>query len=172
MITPGRSLDDHLLSVAHGFEKNVLSRESGIECEASILFSSAFIEVRDWLDETAPGRPYMHMIGECLNLRGKLPYGVTGLRFPEKRGLPVDVFYEFTNEQIQDLVGKGLYEPGFSCPSVLTDGRSLIDMPVYVDIAAIQPESEGDVPVLFAAIEYPHSISMTMEDCGDRKSVV
>lgn len=165
MITPGKTMDDHLMTVTHSFADEDVTHEEGIPCEGSILFSKAFMASRSWLDDEAPGRPYMHMVGECLSLRGNLPQGVSQLNFEEHHGIPVDILYEFSDEQLADLVSKGLYTKGFKCPDILT-GDSFIDMPVYVDVAAVSPDVTTSVPILFADIENRKAITTDMQACG------
>lgn len=165
MITPGKTMDDHLMTVTHSLADNDVTHEEGIPCEGSILFSKAFMASRSWLDDEAPGRPYMHMVGECLSLRGNLPQGVSQLNFEEHHGIPVDILYEFSDEQLADLVSKGLYTKGFKCPDILT-GDSFIDMPVYVDVAAVSPDVTASVPILFADIENRKAIITDMQACG------
>lgn len=165
MITPGKTMDDHLMTVTHSLADDAVTHEEGIPCEGSILFSKAFMASRSWLDDEAPGRPYMHMVGECLSLRGNLPHGVSQLNFEEHHGIPVDILYEFSDEQLAGLVSKGLYSKGFKCPDILT-GDSFIDMPVYVDVAAVSPDVNASVPILFADIENRKAITTDMQACG------
>lgn len=165
MITPGKTMDDHLMTVTHSLADEDVTHEEGIPCEGSILFSKAFMASRSWLDDEAPGRPYMHMVGECLSLRGNLPQGVSQLNFEEHHGIPVDILYEFSDEQLAGLVSKGLYSKGFKCPDILT-GDSFIDMPVYVDVTAVSPDVTTSVPILFADIENRKAIITDMQACG------
>lgn len=163
MITSGRTMDDHLVSIAHRLNSNELSEESGIPCEGSVHFSRAFMSAHSWYDQDNPGRPYMQMLGECQSLRGDMPYGVTELRFKDNEGIPIQIAYEFTDDQLANLVKKGLYHNNFKCPDILTS--NFIDIPMYVDVMAIQPDKSG-VPIVFADVEDRMAIETNMHDCG------
>ena len=87
-------------------------------------------------------RPYLDMMGHVRSLRDlkasfgeegmapvKMPYGIEDITFPETE-VPVHFYYEFSDEQLKNLVDKGLFRPGFqSVPDILTQA-------VFEDIAA------------------------------------
>ena len=138
--------------------------EKGVHCEGDIHVSEAYLSANSWYDDKNPGRPYMHIIGECRSIRGKMPYGVTKLTFKEGGGIPVDILYEFSDDEISGMVKKGLYKPGFECPEEIY--TNVLDMPITCNFIAVGPQEGSNVPILFADIVRKHHIVTNSEDCG------
>lgn len=138
--------------------------EKGVQCEGDIYVSKAHLNANSWYDHKNPGRPYMHITGECRSIRGKMPYGVTKLTFKEGKGIPVDIFYEFTDDEISGMVKKGLYRPGFECPEEIYG--NVLDMPITCNFIVVAPQEGSSVPILFADIVDKHNIVTNSDDCG------
>lgn len=94
-------------------------------------------------------RPYLHLRGELTEARPvvELPYGVTELILRRGSGLTVDAFYDFTPEQLSDLVGKGYFTTAFRVP----DEMSGIPwtLPGKADFLVVAPELSDEPPVVF-----------------------
>lgn len=164
MIVSAFTTDDPRVAISHAMPDAEREELTGVDCVADINVNSAFIDFHDSQDRERPHRPYMHMICECVGLHGDLPYGVKGLQFPEDKGIPVDIFYEFTDDQLANLVSKGLYSPDFRCPDILFESE--LYMPVYCDMTMVPPQGEDVPPIIFANIEDRGSIEVTAEECG------
>lgn len=168
MRIPGKTMDDHLADVARQLPHGSFVDMQDVECNASIYPSQVFLAFRNGFDRDNPHRPYMHIVGECRGLRKSddTPfYGdVDELSFGEDKGIPVDIFYDFTDAELSHMVGLGMYRRGFECPGIIRESE--LEMPVYCEIRAVEPQAEDDVPVLFANIEDRHTIEVNAENCG------
>lgn len=168
MRIPGKTMDDHLANVARQLPHGSFVDMQDVECNASIYPSQVFLAFRNGFDRDNPHRPYMHIVGECRSLRKSddTPfYGdVDELSFGEDKGIPVDIFYDFTDAELSHMVGLGMYRRGFECPGIIRESE--LEMPVYCEIRAVEPQAEDDVPVLFANIEDRHTIEVNAENCG------
>lgn len=168
MRIPGKTMDDHLADVARQFPEGSFTDMQDVECNADIYPSQVFLEFRTGFDRENPHRPYMHIMGECRGIRkadGTPLYGdVTELSFEENAGIEVDVFYEFSDDELADMVKKGMYHRGFECPDIIRESE--LEIPVYCELRVVEPQFEGDVPILFANIEDRHTISIDEQSSG------
>lgn len=168
MIIPGKTMTDNLLSMAHGFDDQALSYDYDKICDADIHATSAFLDARSWQDPDAPGRPYLHIVGKCIGLRGELGDGVHGLAFNDENALDVDIFYEFSDKEISELVLKGLYHKGFKVPEIMTREDITINVPLACDLVTILPAHENDLPIIFADIKHRNSLVLNLQNSGYR----
>lgn len=168
MIIPGKTMTDNLLSMAHGFDDQALSYDYDKICDADIHATSAFLDARSWQDPDSPGRPYLHIVGKCIGLRGELGDGVHGLAFNEENALDVDIFYEFSDKEISELVLKGLYHKGFKVPEIMTREDITINVPLACDLVTILPAHENDLPIVFADIKHRNSLVLNLQNSGYR----
>lgn len=168
MIIPGKTMTDNLLSMAHGFDDQALSYDYDKICDADIHATSAFLDARSWQDPDAPGRPYLHIVGKCIGLRGELGDGVHGLAFNDDNALDVDIFYEFSDKEISELVLKGLYHKGFKVPEIMTREDITINVPLACDLVTVLPTHENDLPIVFADIKHRNSLVLNLQNSGYR----
>lgn len=168
MIIPGKTMTDNLLSMAHGFDDQALSYDYDKICDADIHATSAFLDARSWQDPDSPGRPYLHIVGKCIGLRGELGDGVHGLAFNDENALDVDIFYEFSDKEISELVLKGLYHKGFKVPEIMTREDITINVPLACDLVTILPAHENDLPIVFADIKHRNSLVLNLQNSGYR----
>lgn len=168
MIIPGKTMTDNLLSMAHGFDDQALSYDYNKICDADIHATSAFLDARSWQDPDSPGRPYMHIVGKCIGLRGELGDGVHGLAFNDENALDVDIFYEFSDKEISELVLKGLYHKGFKVPEIMTREDITINVPLACDLVTVLPAHENDLPIVFADIKHRNSLVLNLQNSGYR----
>lgn len=168
MIIPGKTMTDNLLSMAHGFDDQALSYDYDKICDADIHATSAFLDARSWQDSDSPGRPYLHIVGKCIGLRGELGDGVHGLVFNDENALDVDIFYEFSDKEISELVLKGLYHKGFKVPEIMTREDITINVPLACDLVTVLPAYENDLPIIFADIKHRNSLVLNLQNSGYR----
>ncbi|GAA3138821.1 hypothetical protein JOF29_000249 [Kribbella aluminosa] len=121
-------------------------------------------------------RPYLHLHGELRSVRPhqQLPYGVDEVTFPIGGSEPVDVFYEFDDQQLVQLAQKGYFSPAFNLPEHVTG----IDweLPATIDALVLAPsgdttlvttpESAPDVPVVFVRVHGLGSLDVDLESSG------
>lgn len=168
MRIPGKTMDDHLADVARQLPEGSFVDMQDVECNADIYPSQVFLEYRTGFDRENPHRPYMHIVGECRGIRKAdgTPFvgDVTELTFDEGEGIGIDAFYEFSDEELSHMVSLGMYRRGFECPSIIRESE--LELPVYCELRIVEPQAEGDVPLVFANIEDRHTVPLDSESCG------
>lgn len=151
MRTPGQTVDSPDFGAVRGISSQDREEVKDLPCYGDITVTNAYMGANSWYDRDNPGRPYMHLVGECDSIRGDMPYGVSELTFENSKGIPVDFIYEFTNDELANLVQKGLYSRGFACPDILY--QSVMEMPITCDLTVVRPQMSGDIPIIFADIK-------------------
>lgn len=164
MKTPGQTINSPFYGAIREMPDDSHFNTEGVPCEGNIYASNVFLGANSWQDKENPGRPYMHIMGECRAIKGIMPYGVTELTFEEGKGIPVDIFYEFTDDELSSMVKKGLFKPGFKCPEEMY--TNVLEMPLACNFTAVAPQAGSDVPILFADIANKQYIVTNSGDCG------
>lgn len=161
MRTPGQTTDSPDFGAVRGISSQDREEVKDLPCYGDITVTNAYMAANSWYDRENPGRPYMHLVGECDSIRGDMPYGVSELTFENTKGIPVDFIYEFTNDELANLVQKGLYSRGFACPDILY--QSVMEMPITCDLTVVRPQMSGDIPIIFADIKNKEHILTNSE---------
>lgn len=161
MRTPGQTTDSPDFGAVRGISSQDREEVKDLPCYGDITVTNAYMAANSWYDRENPGRPYMHLVGECDSIRGDMPYGVSELTFENTKGIPVDFIYEFTNDELANLVQKGLYNRGFACPDILY--QSVMEMPITCDLTVVRPQMSGDIPIIFADIKNKEHILTNSE---------
>lgn len=161
MRTPGQTTDSPDFGAVRGISSQDREEVKDLPCYGDITVTNAYMGANSWYDRENPGRPYMHLVGECDSIRGDMPYGVSELTFENTKGIPVDFIYEFTNDELANLVQKGLYSRGFACPDILY--QSVMEMPITCDLTVVRPQMSGDIPIIFADIKNKEHILTNSE---------
>lgn len=161
MRTPGQTTDSPDFGAVRGISSQDREEVKDLPCYGDITVTNAYMGANSWYDRDNPGRPYMHLVGECDSIRGDMPYGVSELTFENTKGIPVDFIYEFTNDELANLVQKGLYSRGFACPDILY--QSVMEMPIICDLTVVRPQMSGDIPIIFADIKNKEHILTNSE---------
>lgn len=161
MRTPGQTVDSPDFGAVRGISSQDREEVKDLPCYGDITVTNAYMAANSWYDRDNPGRPYMHLVGECDSIRGDMPYGVSELTFENTKGIPVDFIYEFTNDELANLVQKGLYSRGFACPDILY--QSVMEMPITCDLTVVRPQMSGDIPIIFADIKNKEHILTNSE---------
>lgn len=161
MRTPGQTTDSPDFGAVRGISSQDREEVKDLPCYGDITVTNAYMGANSWYDRDNPGRPYMHLVGECDSIRGDMPYGVSELTFENTKGIPVDFIYEFTNDELANLVQKGLYSRGFACPDILY--QSVMEMPITCDLTVVRPQMSGDIPIIFADIKNKEHIFTNSE---------
>lgn len=161
MRTPGQTTDSPDFGAVRGISSQDREEVKDLPCYGDITVTNAYMGANSWYDRNNPGRPYMHLVGECDSIRGDMPYGVSELTFENTKGIPVDFIYEFTNDELANLVQKGLYSRGFACPDILY--QSVMEMPITCDLTVVRPQMSGDIPIIFVDIKNKEHILTNSE---------
>ena len=164
MKTPGQTTNSPYFGAIHAIPDDSYFNAKGVPCEGDIYASSVFLGANSWYDKENPGRPYMCIIGECRSIKGRLPYEVTELTFEEGKGIDVDIYYEFSDDELANMVKKGLFKPGFKCPEEMYS--NVLEMPITCNFTVVAPQTDANVPILFADIADKQHIVTNSKDCG------
>lgn len=164
MKTPGQTTNSPYFGAIHAIPDDSYFNAKGVPCEGDIYASSVFLGANSWYDKENPGRPYMCIIGECRSIKGRLPYEVTELTFEEGKGIDVDIYYEFSDDELANMVKKGLFKPGFKCPEEMYS--NVLEMPITCNFTVVAPQTDTNVPILFADIANKQHIVTNSKDCG------
>lgn len=109
-------------------------------------------------------RPYLHISGEVRSVLPAQPFshGVDEVEFARGAGDVVDGYYEFTDQQLMDLLAKGYFNQGFVVPEQVIGLEW--ELPCTLDATIIAPagdnvrlseqeaEAAPDVPLVFLRI--------------------
>lgn len=111
-------------------------------------------------------RPYLHISGELRGVRPAegLPHGIREVVFPPDGGESIDAYYEFSDVQLAQLAQKGYFTEEFEAPDHLTGFEW--DLPANVDVVALAPDRDEDVPVVFVNVRDSGSLVITEETSG------
>lgn len=111
-------------------------------------------------------RPYLHLSGELRAVRcaERLPHGISEISFPPGGGERVEAYYEFTNQQLTELVAKGYFTEAFQVPEEVTGIEW--ELPAKVDAIVLSPDEEGQIPVVFTGVRDIASLSIDAESSG------
>lgn len=106
-------------------------------------------------------RPYLHLQGRIDEVipEVKLPYGVDKLPFKEDSGPSFDAFYEFSDDQLSDLVTKGYFTDKFKVPSDMS--QTTWDLPGKADYLLVYPGTAAEPPLVFVGVQDRSEMTMT-----------
>lgn len=165
MKLPMQNLNSIFASNIQHMDDNEIDDLKNVPMSAVINTDTAFLAFRSPWDRDYPNRPYLHILGSLQQLNGTLPYDITGI-YTQHNTTRVDAFYEFTNDQLSDLVKKGLYERGFEVPEQIKESQLEVD--VNCDFKIIKPDKARNVdfPIVFAQVNNLRNLQLTQENSG------
>lgn len=136
-----------------------------VPCEAVVHIEQAY------LGHHGPDqnyRPYLRLAGEMRGLvpQERLPGDVHELSARPTLGPAFDVFYEFTDEQLGQMVSKGYFSRQFNVPPIMTNAD--YELPVVASVLILEPEdrSAGDVPLVFVEVHNRNDLVLDLESSG------
>lgn len=162
MKVPAVLMTDHLGEVASSLDASESIIVENLPVMGDVSTSTAYLEYRAATDPEAPHRPYLHIIGQVDEVRGDFPHGVTTATV--SNGVPVDIFYEFTDKELADMTMKGMYRRGFEAPVELLR-YPMVDLPMACNVQAFMEEQSG-VPIMFIEIVDAHDMVMDRASSG------
>lgn len=111
-------------------------------------------------------RPVLHLSGELRAVvpQEPLPHGINEVTYAPGRGEHIDAFYEFDDEQLLELVGKGYFSPGFEVPFEIRGIEW--ELPTTIDAVVLEPVEGEDFPVVFVKVHNATELELTLETSG------
>ncbi len=136
-----------------------------VECEAVVHVDQAY------LGHHGPEqnyRPYLRLAGEMRSLvpAERLPGDVHELAARPTLGPTFDVFYEFTDDQLGEMVKKGYFSRDFNVPPMVSN--TTYELPVMASVLVLEPydREAGDVPLVFVDVHNKNSLVLDLESSG------
>ncbi|MFD8609388.1 hypothetical protein [Streptomyces sp. NPDC059631] len=149
-------------------------RERGVETYRLEGVTAELVVVVESLDLKHRGReenyrPYLHVTGELRSVTPTeaLPFGISQVTYSPGQGEKVDAFYEFNDQQLVVLAGKGYFTSGFAVPEQVTGIEW--ELPATADMLVLAPseaQTEGDAPVVFTRIHDIAGLEINLETSG------
>lgn len=139
-------------------------RYDGLAAEIGVLVDSVDLKHRGKQENH---RPYLHIIGELRSITPAepLPYGITQVTYPHGQGEKVDAYYDFDDEQLVALAGKGYFNRSFTVPDRLTGIEW--ELPATVDALVLTPsEQQADSPVVFMQVHRIADLEIDLASSG------
>ena len=161
MRIPAMTMDSPLMRLSRTLGEEKVEQYDAVAAEASITIRGAEIDYYGKHDPTYPGRPYLHFIGDCHELTGDFAHNAKELPFYEEGNIPVDIRYNFSDDEIATMVKQGLFRDGFAVPSDFIGAT--ITVPVTCSLSVVTPSKEDSVPLFFASIKNSHALTMDSE---------
>lgn len=93
-----------------------------------------------------------------------MPYRIEQISLDAQETIEIEVNYSFTTEQLQDLVGKGLYLEGFEPPREWV-GLAM-EFPTEVDVYVAPPLQAGDPPLVVTDLRRSRLIDSSLSHSG------
>ncbi|MCY0929627.1 hypothetical protein OTB20_26205 [Streptomyces sp. H27-H1] len=141
-------------------------RLEGVAAELGVMVESLDLKHRGAKENY---RPYLHIRGELRSVTPAeaLPFGISQVTYSPGQGEKVDAFYEFDDQQLVALAGKGYFTSGFTAPEQVTGIEW--ELPATVDMLVLAPsevQTEGDVPVVFTQVHGIGGLEIDLESSG------
>lgn len=128
-------------------------------CWATCLINKASIEFEG---KDKRYRPYLRLDGCVSQIKGDFGYDIGAAMFSDEVTQPkVHFYYNFTNEELADMVNKGLYDKNFAIPDVLIDNE--YELPVKCDVVILPTDT---IPILMADVCNPFNIDISSATTG------
>lgn len=162
----GQLITDHLASVANTSLPDKIKTVDDIQCSGVFNSTQAML---CYGNRDNMHRPYLYLTGHVTNLTGDFPCGINEIVLGDKNtvenpGPAVSFQLEFSQDELAQLCQKGLFTRQFKCPDIFVDNEFI--MPLNCQCEYLEPEDEGDVPLLFIGIKNQHNIQMNAVDTG------
>ena len=153
------------LNSAQAFDLSRLDNDQvdyyrGVPMIANAEISNAFLAFRSPYDVQHPNRPYLHLMGYLDDVEGNMPYDIT--KFVPKHRPYSDIIYEFSNNELANLVDKGLYERDFKVPDKLTTAK--LKIPVTCDFALVKPDKEANTVLVYGKIKNAENLAISSKN--------
>lgn len=136
-----------------------------IPCEAVVHVEQAYLS-HHGPDQNY--RPYLRLSGELRSLvpEERLPGDVHELSARPTMGPEFDVFYEFSDEQLGQMVSKGYFSRQFAVPPIMTGVE--YELPVTASVLVLEPQDPqaGDVPLVFVDVHNRNELELDLESSG------
>lgn len=139
-------------------------RYNGLPAEIGVLVDAVELKHKG---KEQNYRPYLHIVGELRSITPTepLPYGITQVTYSQGQGEKVDAYYEFDDEQLVALAGKGYFNAAFAVPEQLTGIEW--ELPATVDALVLTPSAQqADAPVVFMNVHRIADLEIDLESSG------
>lgn len=161
MKLPGMKIGSSLLGLTKQLDQKCVEQFNDIETEAIIRIDTAYLDFHSRYHEKFPGRPFLVFMGDCIEVRGNLPYGISSMPLYNENIVKSNICYEFSDDELSVMAKQGLFHRGFEVPQDFIGAE--INVPVKCSLTVIKPEMENGVPLAFVDIHDNRAIEMDTE---------
>lgn len=147
----------------YNLEDDMYENYEDLDCNLNVKVNNAFLGYRSEYDKDHPCKPYLKLIGTCDNIEGEFPYNINKINFND-RYFDTSIIYEFDNDELSELVKKGLYQKDFKVPKEIS--RSELNVNGKVDILCVKPD-EDKIPLMFADVVNKNELYANKKMLGD-----
>lgn len=164
-VVKGTPASDKLIVVAKNKKALSLLDYPNVETEAVMKPLDVYMET----DFDNNNRPYLRITSEVNRLLVKksedFPFNVGEIDLGGNNAIPVELFYNFTDKQLADLVLKGYFtKDGLDIPQIIYDTDLRIDVATdfkVVDDGKLDKLKKDEQPLIFVEVRnnYHHEIS-------------
>lgn len=167
MIVP--NLEKSLVGSVYSLDDSLYENHKNVNCDMHIKVDSAYLSYRSEYDELYPAKPYLQLRGVCDYVDGNFPYDITRIKFDEEGERPVNLIYEFSDDELGILVFKGLYHKDFEVPRILEKMDFMVNG--KANLLTVEASNESKVPLMFADLS-PNRLVEINENNLDGISIV
>ena len=170
----GEAIGSHLSHIAQSRYPDQLVHMTGLDCDGVIQMNEAYVSLGSAKEQH---RPCIVMSGEVWSVKAvdhNFPLDVTEITFGDEKRPKVSYRYQLSNDEISELVHKGMFgaldqnnrvkDIGFRCPSVFLE--SPFELPMTGEIIALPPADGRDVPVVFFGVENAYDLETNSYQSG------
>lgn len=161
MKLPGMKIGSSLLGLTKQLDHERVEQFNDIETEAIIRINTAYLDFHSRYHEKFPGRPFLVFMGDCIEVRGNLPYGISSMPLYNENIVKSNICYEFSDDELSVMAKQGLFHRGFEVPQDFIGAE--INVPVKCSLTVIKPEMENGIPLAFVDIHNNCAIEMDTE---------
>lgn len=163
MIVP--NLEKSLVGSVYSLDDSLYENHKNVDCDMHIKVDTAYLSYRSEYDEKYPAKPYLQLRGVCDYVNGDFPYDITRIKFDEENERPVNIIYEFSDDELGVLVFKGLYHKDFEVPRILEKMDFMVNG--KANFLSIEASNESNIPLIFADLSANRLIEIDEKDLKD-----
>lgn len=146
MIVP--NLEKSLVGSVYSLDDSLYENHKNVDCDMHIKIDSAYLSYKSEYDELYPAKPYLQLRGVCDYVDGSFPYDITRIKFDEEGERPVNLIYEFSDDELGVLVFKGLYHKDFEVPRILEKMDFMVNG--KANLLTVEASNDSKIPLMFA----------------------
>lgn len=118
-------------------------------------------------------RPSLHLKGEILAIKpsdqeqGTFPHNIEEISYLQGLAPRFEALYEFTDEQLTELVSRGYFNQGFDIGAESIRSMQGLELPIdKLTIHIVAPDAQENIPLVFADITRLNTLTLDVDNTG------